>query len=194
MRNYYDSLYQRSFTKEKPNRDAGPSNFIDLKMPGVHPEEHDSYLCTAVDLDRHKAAYIAGFEPHDEMHTAHHMLLFGCPALGEVALASNGKFWNCGDMGSGVCGGVGEKIMYVWGRNAPKLKLPPDVAFEVGGDSGVNYLVLQVHYKTVDHFLANPTLKDYSGVDLLTTSVQPSRLGAIFLLAARGEIPEHKKG
>jgi len=39
MRNYYDSLYQRSFTKEKPNRDAGPSNFIDLKMPGVHPEE-----------------------------------------------------------------------------------------------------------------------------------------------------------
>jgi len=28
-----------------------------------------------------------------------------------------------------------------------------DVAFEVGGDSGVNYLVLQVHYKTVDHFL-----------------------------------------
>jgi len=42
--------------------------------------------------------------------------------------------------------------------------------------------------------LANPTLRDYSGVDLLTTSVQPSRLGAIFLLAARGEIPEHKKG
>ena len=36
MRNFYDSLYQRSFTKEKPSRDAGPSNFIDLKMPGVH--------------------------------------------------------------------------------------------------------------------------------------------------------------
>ena len=39
MRNYYDSLYQRSFTKEKPSRDAKPSNFIDLKMPGVHPEK-----------------------------------------------------------------------------------------------------------------------------------------------------------
>jgi len=127
--------------------------FIDQSKQNNTVLQHDSYLCTAVDLDRHKAAYIAGFEPHDEMHTAHHMLLFGCPALGEVALASNGKFWNCGDMGSGVCGGVGEKIMYVWGRNAPKLKLPPDVAFEVGGDSGVNYLVLQVHYKTVDHFL-----------------------------------------
>lgn len=39
MRNYYDSLYQRSFTKEKPSRDAESSNFIDLKMPGVHPEK-----------------------------------------------------------------------------------------------------------------------------------------------------------
>lgn len=28
-----------------------------------------------------------------------------------------------------------------------------DVAFKVGGDSGVNYIVLQVHYKKVDHFL-----------------------------------------
>ena len=32
---------------------------------------------------------------------------------------------NCGDMGSGVCYGAGEKILYAWGRNAPKLKLPP---------------------------------------------------------------------
>lgn len=28
-----------------------------------------------------------------------------------------------------------------------------DVAFKVGGDSGKNYIVLQVHYKKVDHFL-----------------------------------------
>ena len=35
----------------------------------------------------------AGFEPHAEMHTAHHMLLFGCPAPGEVALANDGQFW-----------------------------------------------------------------------------------------------------
>ena len=27
-----------------------------------------------------------------------------------------------------------------------------DVAFEVGGDSGVSYLVLQVHYGKVDNF------------------------------------------
>ena len=33
------------------------------------------------------------------------------------------------------------------------LLLCLDVVFEVGGDSGVSYLVLQVHYKKIDHFL-----------------------------------------
>ncbi|KAL9986000.1 hypothetical protein ACROYT_G000053 [Oculina patagonica] len=191
MRNYYDSLYQRSSIKEQPRRDE-KSN-VELKMPGVHPEKHDSYFCTTLGLDRRNKAYIAGFEPHAEMHTAHHMLLFGCRAPAKMALANEGKFWNCGEMGSGVCGGDGERILYAWGRNAPVLKLPKDVAFEVGGDSGVNYLVLQVHYGKVDNFKANPTLKDYSGVDLQTTSVQPKHLAAIFLLASGGEIPEHEK-
>ena len=27
-------------------------------------------------------------------------------------------------MGSGVCKGSGERILYAWGRNAPVLKLP----------------------------------------------------------------------
>ena len=39
MRNYYNSLYERSFTKEQLGRDAEPSNFIELKMPGIHPEK-----------------------------------------------------------------------------------------------------------------------------------------------------------
>lgn len=39
MRYYLDSLYERSITKEQPSRDTEPSNSIDLKMPGVHPEK-----------------------------------------------------------------------------------------------------------------------------------------------------------
>ena len=35
----------------------------------------------------------AGFQPHTEMRTAHHMLLFGCSVPGEVAWANNEKFW-----------------------------------------------------------------------------------------------------
>lgn len=38
--------------------------------------------------------------------------------------------------------------------DAPKLVLPEGVGFKVGGDTGVNYLVLQVHYANVDKFLS----------------------------------------
>jgi len=38
------------------------------------------------------------------------------------------------------------QIMYAWARDAPTLKLPNGVGFKVGGDSKINYLVLQVHY------------------------------------------------
>ncbi|XP_022792772.1 peptidylglycine alpha-hydroxylating monooxygenase-like isoform X2 [Stylophora pistillata] len=191
LRDYYDNLYQRSSVKEQES-EGKSSEILKLTMPGVHPTKHDTYLCTAVDL-RNKKTYIAGFKPHAEMHTAHHMLLFGCPTPGQNALASEGKYWNCGDMGSGVCRGAGERILYAWGRNAPVLKLPKDVAFEVGGKVGVNYLVLQVHYGKVDNFVANTSLKDYSGVDLQTTRVQPSHLAAIFLLASGGLIPARQK-
>lgn len=34
-----------------------------------------------------------GFEPQDEMHTVHHMLLFGCPLPAKIALAKKGKYW-----------------------------------------------------------------------------------------------------
>lgn len=36
--------------------------------------------------------------------------------------------------------------MYAWARDAPTLKLPNGVGFKVGGNSNINYLVLQVHY------------------------------------------------
>ncbi len=39
----------------------------------------------------------------------------------------------------------GTSIVYAWAQNAPKLHLPKDVAFKVGGQgSKVDYLVLQV--------------------------------------------------
>jgi peptidylglycine monooxygenase len=41
--------------------------------------------------------------------------------------------------------GSGSSIIYAWAQNAPKLQLPKDVAFRVGGpDSGIDWLVLQV--------------------------------------------------
>ncbi|CAH3014635.1 unnamed protein product [Porites evermanni] len=183
-RDYYDTLYQREIPRERVKSQR--LNVVDFKMPGIHPEKHDSYMCTALDLSDQKH-YIVGFKPFAEMHTAHHMLMFGCQTPGENLFAKDKKYWNCGDMGSGVCGS-GEKIVYAWGRNAPELKLPNDVAFEVGHGTAAPYLVLQVHYGKVDKFKADPYLKDYSGVDLETTTVAPRHLAAIHLSASGGYI------
>ncbi|KAK2563008.1 Peptidyl-glycine alpha-amidating monooxygenase [Acropora cervicornis] len=191
MRSYHDTLYQRSW-----QHSSEESKDVNLRMPGVHPIKNDSYLCTAVNLGKRKQ-YIVGFKPFAEMHTAHHMLLFGCQVPADMAFSRDGKFWNCGDMGKGVCGnqGAGEKIIYAWGRNAPDLKLPKDVAFEVGGDSGIAYLVLQVHYGKVDQFVANPSLKDNSGVDLKTSFAPQKYVAGIKLLADGWSlIPPKKKG
>jgi len=47
----------------------------------------------------------------------------------------------------------GDNIVYAWAMDAPELKLPAGVGFKVGGDTAVQYLVLQVHYKDVSSFL-----------------------------------------
>jgi hypothetical protein len=39
-----------------------------------------------------------------------------------------------------------KQIIYAWALDAPKLQLPTDVGFQVGKDSNIQYLVLQVHY------------------------------------------------
>lgn len=39
-----------------------------------------------------------------------------------------------------------KQIIYAWALDAPKLQLPNDVGFQVGKDSNIQYLVLQVHY------------------------------------------------
>ena len=44
------------------------------------------------------------------------------------------------------------QVVYAWAMDAPRLVLPEGVAFRVGGRSNIQYLVLQVHYASVDHF------------------------------------------
>ena len=70
---------------------------------------------------------------------------------------------NCGEMHSKlsdrkqfekgpVCKGGKQSIIYAWAMDAPKLVLPENVAFKVGGVTNKNYLVLQVHYANIDYF------------------------------------------
>lgn len=67
---------------------------------------------------------------------------------------------DCGEMHSGsqkfdaapVCAS-GDNIVYAWAMDAPELRLPEGVGFKVGGDTDIQWLVLQVHYKDVSSFL-----------------------------------------
>ncbi|XP_054277713.1 peptidylglycine alpha-hydroxylating monooxygenase-like isoform X3 [Macrosteles quadrilineatus] len=162
-----------------------------LLMPDVHPNMPELYLCTPIRINFTTNYYIVGFEPNATMQTAHHMLLYGCTKPGSMK-----EVWNCGEMASSsensawetasVCAS-GSTILYAWAKDAPKLELPPEVGFKVGGHSAIQYLVLQVHYATVDKFKDGST--DDSGVFLYYTERPMSKLAGVYLLGTAGMIP-----
>lgn len=161
-----------------------------LNMPNVQPEKSDQYLCTPVKVNPSLSYYIIGFQPNASMNTVHHMILYGCkrPGLSK-------PFWNCGEMSTldmqnneGYANPCrdGNLIIYAWARDAPMLKLPDDVAFKVGKDTDILYLVLQVHYNHVEHFKDGAV--DNSGVILHYTENPMPRLAGVLLMGTAGEI------
>jgi peptidylglycine monooxygenase len=160
-----------------------------LRMPGVKVSKAETYLCHKVKLDSTEPHYLVGYNPHGDMKTAHHIIIYGCQQPG-----SDEDVWNCGEMAgtdesyesAPVCAS-GNTILYAWGRNAPQLRLPDGVGFKVADDTGVNYLVLQVHY-------ARPvTEPDYTGISInSTTEVQPKR-AAVLLMVTGGKIEGHSE-
>ena len=88
-------------------------------------------------------------------------------------------FRNCGEMASAENGEnagpickSGAKILYAWAMDAPALKLEEGVAFKVGKNTGINSLVLQIHYKNVESFIGPGEkllgLSDSSNFDVFT--------------------------
>ncbi|XP_072439717.1 peptidyl-glycine alpha-amidating monooxygenase B isoform X2 [Chiloscyllium punctatum] len=161
---------------EKPNS----LNFkLDVRMPGVTPLMSDSYFCTFVPVPSGQKSYIVDFKPHASMETVHHMLLFGCSKP-----ATNEDYWDCGSSYATCL--YEAKIMYAWARNAPPTQLPTDVGFRVGGNTGINYIVLQVHYGDITAFRDNH--KDCSGVTLQMTFRQQPLIAGIYLLMSHDAV------
>uniref|UniRef100_A0A671VPG3 Peptidylglycine alpha-amidating monooxygenase n=1 Tax=Sparus aurata TaxID=8175 RepID=A0A671VPG3_SPAAU len=106
--------------------------------------QSDTYLCMAFPVPTSQDAYIVDFIPRASMETVHHMLLFGCQTP-----VSTSSYWDCGSV-QGTCEDEAS-IIYAWARNAPPTKLPRDVGFKVGRNSGMSYFVLQIHYGDVSH-------------------------------------------
>uniref|UniRef100_A0AAY4BZV3 Peptidylglycine alpha-amidating monooxygenase n=1 Tax=Denticeps clupeoides TaxID=299321 RepID=A0AAY4BZV3_9TELE len=125
------------------------------------------------------------FVPHASMDTAHHMLLYGC----RTPVSTKG-YWDCGGE-QGTCADEA-KIMYAWARNAPPTKLPRDVGFKVGGDTGITHFVLQIHYGDVHAFRDHH--RDCSGLTLRMTSIpQPFIAGMYLMMSVDTVIPPGKR-
>ncbi|CAH0405643.1 unnamed protein product [Chilo suppressalis] len=160
----------------------------DFLMPNVWPHKDELYLCTPIRISPKHNYYIVGFEPNATMHTAHHMLLYGCSEPG-----SNDSVWSCGEMQSNEIDNryntaspcrTGSQIVYAWARDAPSLQLPEGVGFLIGQDSAIKYLVLQIHY--MHHFPENKL--DNSGVFLKYTKTPMRREAGVILLGTGGVV------
>uniref|UniRef100_A0A8D8WKV7 peptidylglycine monooxygenase n=1 Tax=Cacopsylla melanoneura TaxID=428564 RepID=A0A8D8WKV7_9HEMI len=164
----------------------------EISMPNVRPNRPELYICTPVKVDPSNPYYIIGFEPNATMHVVHHIILYGCTEPGASL-----PVWNCGEMfGDSTdnpefqpyspCA-AGSQIIYAWARDAPRLLLPEGVGFKVGGDTAVQYLVLQVHYAHIEGFRDGHT--DASGITLQYTRRPLTKEAGVLLLGTGGKIP-----
>ncbi|BFY98917.1 hypothetical protein BsWGS_01957 [Bradybaena similaris] len=185
------SLLTTSYVFAAPQ--PGATRDIDLLMPKVKPQQPDTYLCKAMQVeDAHM--YIRGYIPKADSAIAHHILLYGCSVPG----APPGEVWDCGEMSvtsssykHGAICQEGSSILYAWAMEAPRLNLPEDVSFEVGQDTPIKYLVLQVHYKNVTKFLSPQNGDDSSGLTLQATHVPTTKQAGVYLMLTDGYIPAH---
>ena len=88
--------------------------FQNLTHYFIYFTQEDTYSCTSHKLASNQK-YITGFEAIAHAHTVHHILVYACERPGFAAK----QITNCG----GRCVGK-EKILFAWGLDAPKLKLP----------------------------------------------------------------------
>ncbi|GMT36345.1 hypothetical protein PFISCL1PPCAC_27642, partial [Pristionchus fissidentatus] len=163
--------------------DAKEDSF-EFRIPPVVPQA-ESYMCTSLQVN--EATSIIGFDVLNENHVLHHLLLFGCEEPG-----SDEVVWDCGEMSAGSSTGMDRAppcaakptILYAWAHDAPKLELPKDVAFKVGGDkSKIKHVVMQVHY------MEDGEKEDESGVSIRFTDAPISKEASTMLLVTGGEIP-----
>lgn len=154
--------------------------YRNFTMPGITPKEDEAYLCTAMRLNDSVEEWVVRFDPLASANRAHHMLLFGCSDVLQQNL--EGGFWDCGH--HGVC--QNSRIMYAWAKNAPTTSLPEGVGFRIGGQTGIRFLTLQIHYAK-----ALPEgVKDHSGLQMeLTTQKQKYKAGIYLLVAGNTVIP-----
>uniref|UniRef100_H2Z540 peptidylglycine monooxygenase n=1 Tax=Ciona savignyi TaxID=51511 RepID=H2Z540_CIOSA len=159
-------------------------SLVRIRAPSIQISQNDQYMCTYSNVPfRGRESYLINFVPRASMSSTHHMLVYGCAGIPTTSMS-----WPCG-MGH-VCTGRMETL-YAWARNASPLRLPNNVGFRIGGQSGFNYIVVQMHYA---HALPSDQ-RDCSGVDIVATDQSQKYYAGIFLLGSPYiSIPPHSNG
>jgi len=167
-----------------------PTRKFELRLPSAKPSQPDTYVCTGMRVDTNTTYYLVAFEALAQAKVVHHMLLYGCKTPGK-----KDPLFNCGTMTARQSGlpwslapcGSGSQVVYAWASDAPSLELPEGVGFKVGVDSGVDWLVLQVHYATTK-FIHQET-GDRSGVSITYTNVPMPKLAGVWYSNSNGRMP-----
>ena len=148
-----------------------------------------------------------GFQPivRDNLH---HVAVYGCRLPGHLSEGTKGKeggdVWHCplsplmleqeakeGEMPlAPPCETLADgTYFYAWVHNAPQhFELPDAIGYEIGGHSGIDYLVLQTHYDRQQ--LQGPP--DDSGIQVTfaPAAANPGmRRASVFVSATEGMIP-----
>lgn len=109
--------------------------------------------------------------------------------MSSVSPQSGGSPYDTGP----VCGPFAKTtILFGWALDAPAVEMPLQVGFKIGGNSGIDFLVLQVHYGNTTIFRNNPDITDDSGIVLETVSGSDTgitKMAGIYLLLSTGYVP-----
>lgn len=149
-------------------------------MPGALPQKADDYICTQIPLPQFKYenGYVSGFKPIVN-ESVHHIILSACNEWmsGEVAARPGPCVLQCRT-----------HILYAWAHHGAPLTLPEGSAFEIGYNTEIKSLSMEVHYSRRED------RPDHATVELTYThQPQPNRAGVILLYNQWATIPPHVK-
>lgn len=150
----------------------------------LHPDssQQNSSLCSLFPASAEEE-YIVSIKP-EAGQSVRKIVLFGCRNVSES------EVWNCPVdhsysheeyVKAHNCDG--ETLLYVWTTDSQKFTLPTGAGIRIGGDSGINFLFLEVHYA------GSP---EDSGIILTLvpgSSADITRSAGTLVLVSQGDIP-----
>ncbi|GIL49739.1 hypothetical protein Vafri_6017 [Volvox africanus] len=160
-------------TAPQPSGGGADSHVWEVRMSNLSiPAQDTAYLCRDFEVPNSKTkVHITNWQAAvDNPRQVHHMIIYACNARP----VNPRSLYSCMAMDPSCV-----TFYAAWAPGADSFETPPEAGIALGGDSGVNWLILQVHYTN----LALATgLVDSSGFQLnVTTTLRQYDMGFLTL-------------